>query len=137
MIKRGTYKFFEGYWDNVSTKAQNLVKSLLVVKPEERLSATQGEYSIGNTFSPVFINIVKFCFAGAPLSLSIALQKSWFRAERPSLQRRSLGSSQKAIQENFVVGKLRSAVAKVIAVNTVKRSSILNNAAGIESAIDC
>jgi len=41
MIKRGDYQFHPQYWQNVSRGAKGLIKKLLTVNPDERISASQ------------------------------------------------------------------------------------------------
>ena len=43
LIAKGKYEFYEEYWDEVSGSAQKLIKSLLVIDPKKRLSATDGK----------------------------------------------------------------------------------------------
>lgn len=38
-IRKGTYKFHDQYWKNVSTEAKDFIKKLLIVDPAKRKSA--------------------------------------------------------------------------------------------------
>lgn len=40
-IMAGQYEFHTPYWDNISVEAKDLIKKLLVVSPQERLTAPQ------------------------------------------------------------------------------------------------
>lgn len=40
-IMAGQYEFHSPYWDSISTQAKDLIKKLLVVNPNQRLTASQ------------------------------------------------------------------------------------------------
>ena len=40
-IMAGQYEFHSPYWDNISVEAKDLIKKLLVVNPQQRLTASQ------------------------------------------------------------------------------------------------
>lgn len=40
-IMAGQYEFHSPYWDNISAQAKDLIKKLLVVNPQQRLTASQ------------------------------------------------------------------------------------------------
>lgn len=85
-IKSGEFNFIEEYWSSVSAEARHLIKSLLVVDPRQRFSASD------------------------------ALIHPWFRTERHILRRHSLHNSQKSIEANFQNQKFQRAVKKVSAL---------------------
>ena len=41
MIKKADFEFHSPYWDNVSENAKDLIKKLLIVEPEKRLSTEE------------------------------------------------------------------------------------------------
>ena len=40
-ITRGEYEFHEKYWGDISTDAKDMVRGLLTVNPDKRLTATE------------------------------------------------------------------------------------------------
>jgi len=64
LIAKGKYEFYEEYWDEVSGSAQKLIKSLLVIDPKKRLSATD------------------------------ALNHRWFEKQRAALTKKTLKSQE-------------------------------------------
>eukprot|EP00531_Pseudo-nitzschia_arenysensis_P015791 CAMPEP_0116133944 /NCGR_PEP_ID=MMETSP0329-20121206/10384_1 /TAXON_ID=697910 /ORGANISM="Pseudo-nitzschia arenysensis, Strain B593" /LENGTH=343 /DNA_ID=CAMNT_0003628625 /DNA_START=500 /DNA_END=1531 /DNA_ORIENTATION=- len=86
-IKRGDYEFHEEYWGTVSKEARNLIKSLLTVDPQKRLTAAQ------------------------------ALQNSWIRGDADSLENRDLGKNLQSLKRFNAKRKFKAAVSTIVAVN--------------------
>lgn len=86
-IKRGDYEFHEEYWGTVSTEARNLIKSLLTVDPNERLTA------------------------------ETSLENSWIRGDSDSLAKNDLGKNLQSLKRFNAKRKFKAAVSTIVAVN--------------------
>lgn len=86
-IKRGAYEFHEEYWGTVSKDARELIRSLLTVKPSERLSAEQ------------------------------ALKNKWIRGDADSLAKKGLDKNLQSLKRFNAKRKFKAAVSTVVAVN--------------------
>lgn len=83
LIKKGQYKFVDKYWGTVSDEAKSLVRSLLCIDPEKRLSAAK------------------------------ALEHPWMQVHDDNLRRSSLISNMKSLKDFNVACKFKSAVKSV------------------------
>ena len=86
-IKRGDYEFHEEYWGTVSKEARNLIKSLLTVDPELRLSAQQ------------------------------SLENPWICGDGKTLAKRGLDKNLESLRAFNAKRKFKAAVSTVVAVN--------------------
>jgi len=83
LIKKGLYKFVDKYWGTVSDEAKSLVRSLLCIDPEKRLSAAK------------------------------ALEHPWMQVHDENLRRSSLISNMKSLRDFNAACKFKSAVKSV------------------------
>lgn len=86
-IRKGDYEFHEEYWGTVSTEAKELISSLLTVKCEDRLTASD------------------------------AMENSWILGDDTKLANRDLGVNLEKFRNFNAKRKFRAAVATVMAVN--------------------
>jgi calcium/calmodulin-dependent protein kinase I len=86
-IRKGDYEFHEEYWGTVSTEAKELISSLLTVKCEDRLTASD------------------------------AMENSWILGDDNKLAKRDLGANLEKFRNFNAKRKFRAAVATVMAVN--------------------
>jgi calcium/calmodulin-dependent protein kinase I len=86
-IRKGDYEFHEEYWGTVSTEAKELISSLLTVKCEDRLTASD------------------------------AMENSWILGDDTKLAKRDLGVNLEKFRNFNAKRKFRAAVATVMAVN--------------------
>jgi len=86
-IKRGDYEFHEEYWGTVSKDARELIRSLLTVKPSDRLSADE------------------------------ALENKWIRGDADSLAKKGLDKNLQSLKRFNAKRKFKAAVSTVVAVN--------------------
>jgi serine/threonine protein kinase len=102
LIMKSRYAFFKKYWDVVSNSARELIKSLLVVDPKERLSATE------------------------------ALNHPWFTAKNDSLRRNTLNSRESMAAFFVHGKKKSAFERDTEVIDTIKRLSDIIKAAVIE-----
>lgn len=86
-IRKGQYEFHEEYWGGVSSEAKDLIKSLLTVNPEKRLTAQS------------------------------ALNHSWMKSDDSYLAGKDLGVNLAEFKKFNARRKFKSAVKAVIMVN--------------------
>lgn len=91
LIVKGEYQFDDDCWLLSSDEAKSLITMLLEVDPQDRLSARD------------------------------ALKHPWFKVDRGDLLNHDLTRSRMSIKKNYVDGKFKSAVKKIMAVNVVHR----------------
>lgn len=89
-IKAGSYEFHPDYWKGVSSDAKDLIKNLLVVKPEKRFTADD------------------------------ALAHSWLRKAESDLAGHNLSDQLLELKKFNARRKFRAAVKAVVAVNRIK-----------------
>jgi len=79
-IKDGKYTFIDTCWGAVSDQAKEFIKSMLVIDPMQRLCAVE------------------------------AVRHPWMRVDQAVLRKNSLQSSQRSIENKFVIQKFKDAV---------------------------
>jgi calcium/calmodulin-dependent protein kinase I len=86
-IRKGDYEFHEEYWGTVSTEAKDLIRSLLTVSIEARLTADE------------------------------ALENKWILGDGAKLAKRDLGANLQKFRNFNAKRKFRAAVNTVMAIN--------------------
>ena len=89
-IRYGEYDFHAKYWGHVSPEAKALIRSMLTVDPEGRITATD------------------------------ALQSTWITADDSELGKTDLSSNQKELENFKGKAKLRQVVKMIIATNKLQ-----------------
>lgn len=105
-IKRGEFKFHSPMWDSVSPEAKDLIKKLLVVDPNNRLTAKQ------------------------------VLQHEWVLAQDAVLQQRDLTQTVEEMKKFNARRKFRAAAGAVMLMNRLKLSSKLDSVGDSEADMD-
>lgn len=93
-IKKADFEFHPEYWGSVSEEAKDLIKRLLTLNPEKRLTA-EG-----------------------------ALAHSWVQRDAKELETRNLGSNLEKLRKYHATRKLRAAVRAVMVVNRMGLSNL-------------
>ncbi|KAL9181891.1 hypothetical protein ACHAXT_012234 [Thalassiosira profunda] len=92
-IKKGNYKFMDKYWGEVTEEAKDLIRSLLVVDPQKRMSA------------------------------AAALEHPWMQVEAENLRRSSLLNNLENMRQFNYRRKFKSAVQSVMFVNKMSMTA--------------
>lgn len=98
-IVAGKYEFNADDWDDISDEAKDLVKKLLVLDPDDRMTAMD------------------------------ALRHPWLKTSRDQLDQSQLDGTAKRLKTFNARMKLRSAMIAVDWVSSLKRNSFMTNAA--------
>lgn len=93
-IRKGQYEFHEEYWGQVSEDAKDLIRSLLTVNPDKRLSATK------------------------------ALSNKWIGADASTLASMDLGTNLEKFKQFNAKRKFKAAVSTVMAANKMQSLGI-------------
>ena len=97
-IRKGDYEFHDEYWGTVSDDAKDLIRNLLVVKADGRMTARQ------------------------------ALESNWIAvAEDKALEGHDMGGNLNKLRQFNGKRKFRAAVASVIAVNKLTNFLAFDN----------
>lgn len=102
-IVAGKYEFEADDWDDISDEAKNLVKKMLVLDPDQRISAMD------------------------------ALRDPWLKTSRTQLDQSSLQGTAQRLKTFNARMKLRSAMIAVDWVSSLKRNSFMNMNANKEA----
>lgn len=89
-IRYGEYKFHEKYWGHVSEDAKTLIRRMLTVNPDARISAQE------------------------------ALESAWITADSNELNKLDLTSNQQELKNFKGKDKLRQVVQLIIATNKLQ-----------------
>jgi calcium/calmodulin-dependent serine protein kinase len=89
-IRYGEYKFHDKYWSHVSQNAKDLIRRMLTVDPEERITAED------------------------------ALKSAWIRADSKELGKSDLRANQQELKNFKGKDKLRQVVKLIIATNKLQ-----------------
>ena len=89
-IKSGSYAFHEEYWGHVSEDAKDLIRRMLTLNPDERITAHE------------------------------ALRHQWIMSTDEELAKRNIDASAKELRKHNARRKLRAAIRAIVAANRMK-----------------